>query len=76
MFPRRIFNGAIELQFEEEWFKAPVGYEEYLTIHFNDYMSLPPESERHAHACIVDVKHDYKEYVQHLDERAIKDALE
>lgn len=40
----------IELEFEGHFFKAPVGYEEYLKKLYNDYMKLPPENERIAHA--------------------------
>ena len=40
------FEKAIDLQFEGETFKAPIGYKKYLEILYGDYMSLPPEDKR------------------------------
>ncbi|MBE6719227.1 MAG: LicD family protein [Ruminococcaceae bacterium] len=38
-----------ELEFEGAMLKAPVGYEEYLTKMYGDYMTLPPENQRINH---------------------------
>ncbi len=40
----------IDLEFEHHFFKAPKGYDEYLKTLYGDYMKLPPENERIAHA--------------------------
>ncbi|MBQ9517869.1 MAG: LicD family protein [Eubacterium sp.] len=38
-----------ELEFEGATLKAPVGYDEYLTKMYGDYMTPPPENERANH---------------------------
>jgi lipopolysaccharide cholinephosphotransferase len=43
---RRIFADSIDVEFEGEIVPAPIGYKEYLTILYGDYMKLPPENER------------------------------
>lgn len=63
-FPKELFIGKTDLVFENEHFTVPIGYEEYLKIHFGDYMSLPPESERHGHVNIVDTKQNYTVYIE------------
>jgi len=47
--PRSIFDEQIEVEFEKEHFKAPVGYHEYLTILYGDYMKLPPIDKQKTH---------------------------
>ncbi len=44
--PRSSFKDFVELQFEDDLFKCPIGYKEYLTSVYNDYMKLPPEEDR------------------------------
>ena len=34
------------VDFEDEKYKAPIGYEDYLRKHYGDYMKLPPEDKR------------------------------
>ena len=34
------------LEFEGENFKAPIGYDAYLTKHYGDYMTLPPKEKQ------------------------------
>ncbi len=53
VYPRRIYDGKVELEFEGEKFFAMKGYDEYLHIPFGDYMELPPEEERLPHHDIV-----------------------
>lgn len=40
------FSKTVMLSFEGEQYPAPVGYKEYLTQMYGDYMQLPPENER------------------------------
>ena len=37
-----IFDGKVEVEFEGKKYFAPVGYDEYLTNVYGDYMQLPP----------------------------------
>lgn len=48
IMPRSIYEGSVELPFENTMFHAAVGYKEYLKILFGDYMKLPPEKERYS----------------------------
>jgi lipopolysaccharide cholinephosphotransferase len=43
------FQSFFEVQFEDSYFKAPVGYKEYLTNLYGDYMKLPPQEKRTSH---------------------------
>ena len=52
---RSIFEGAVDMKFEGETFKVPVGYKAYLTSFYDDYMQLPPEEKRVTH-------HSFKAY--------------
>lgn len=40
------YSSTIKLEFEGEYFDAPVGYDEYLTHTYGDYMEIPPEWQR------------------------------
>lgn len=44
--PREVFRDSVEIEFENRIYKAPIGYDIYLTNLYGDYMKLPPESER------------------------------
>ncbi|MDF2567628.1 MAG: hypothetical protein K0R90_1084 [Oscillospiraceae bacterium] len=46
---------TVDMEFEGKSFKAPIGYEAYLTSLYGDYMQLPPEEEQVKH-------HDYIAY--------------
>lgn len=46
---KKIFSSFINIEFEEKMYKAPVGYKEWLTDMFGDYMTLPPEGDRISH---------------------------
>ncbi len=56
VIPAACFDSYIELPFENTAFKAPGGYERYLTESYGDYMKLPPEDQRENHHRIVRVK--------------------
>lgn len=49
IFPKEWFAGTIEVQFEDIFIKLPVGYHEYLTKLFGDYMKLPPVDQQKSH---------------------------
>lgn len=40
------FADTIEMPFENRLYKCPIGYEDYLTKMYGNYMELPPENER------------------------------
>lgn len=44
------YASATELSFEGKKFKAPKGYDEYLTLRYGDYMKLPDKKERVTHS--------------------------
>lgn len=43
------FSQRAELEFEGHRFPVPCGWHEMLTNMYGDYMTLPPEAERHGH---------------------------
>lgn len=51
--PVACFSETVELEFEGKKYAAPVGYDEYLTILYGNYMELPPEEKRVSN-------HDFK----------------
>lgn len=53
VYPRSIYNGTTELEFEGHNFLAMKNYDEYLRIPFGDYMELPPEEDRIPHHDII-----------------------
>ncbi len=44
---------ATQVQFEGKNFKAPAGWQQYLTRLYGDYLQLPPEEERIPHGFIA-----------------------
>ena len=58
------FVNLVDLEFEDELFKCPQNYDNYLKNMFGDYMQLPPESERNGHGSfIVYENKDYSEFI-------------
>lgn len=43
------FADYTQVLFEDEYFKAPIGYKEYLTCRYGNYMQIPDEKNRLAH---------------------------
>lgn len=53
---KRVFDNFVELEFEGKRFKAPIGYDEWLSSFYGNYMELPPVEKRVSH-------HSFKAYV-------------
>lgn len=53
VYPRSIYDGVCELEFEGNKFFAMGDYDAYLKIPFGNYMELPPKEERLPHHEIV-----------------------
>ena len=53
--PTEDFEERITVQFENEWFYAPSGYDRILREMYEDYMQLPPVEQRVTH-------HEYEQY--------------
>ena len=51
IMPKRAEKDYIYLDFEDTKMMVVKGYHEFLTLHFGDYMTLPPEEKRHPHPC-------------------------
>lgn len=43
------FSESLKVYFEKLQFNIPIGYHEYLTTQYGDYMQLPPENKRVSH---------------------------
>jgi len=64
-FKTALFNNTVEQEFEDFSIPIPESYHEYLTIHYGDYMKLPPEKERHCHSAdsVIDLTKSYTAYM-------------
>lgn len=65
VYPAFFFEGRILKKFEDEEFKIPKNYDQYLTFRYGDYMKLPPSSEQGvklSHLIKIDTENDYKKY--------------
>lgn len=49
IFIKKYFSDSIPLKFENTYFKAPVGFDKYLTEIYGDYMTPPPYEKRISH---------------------------
>lgn len=47
--PRSVFGNPTDIEFEGMMLKGVEQPDEYLTIEYGDYMTLPPENKRHQH---------------------------
>lgn len=55
VLPKTCLEKSIELQFEDESFKCPANYDEYLSTVYGDYMKLPSEEKRAKGHNIIEV---------------------
>lgn len=53
---KKVFRSFVDVEFEGKYYKAPVGYDEWLTDFYGDYMQLPPVEKRVTH-------HQYEAYL-------------
>ena len=70
VYPRKLFESSISIEFEGYSFPISTGWDELLTILYGDYMRIPSEEERKykEHALLVDLHRSYEEYEHYLDE--------
>ncbi len=54
--PRKCFDELMEMEFEGRSFYGFKDYHTYLSMHYGDYMALPPEKERVPHLAIKSLK--------------------
>jgi lipopolysaccharide cholinephosphotransferase len=64
LYPKTWFDDSVFVPFEDTELPLPVGYKEYLTKRYGDYMTPPPEKDRHPEHKIVfmDLDTSYREY--------------
>lgn len=64
IYKLEMFESAIFVDFENSKMPIPVGFDEYLTQVFGNFLELPPEEERKPHheAVYVDTKNPYTKY--------------
>ena len=48
-FPASVIASSVDIEFEGKLYKTMVGYKEYLTKTYGDYMQLPPVEQRQTH---------------------------
>lgn len=53
---KHVFDSFITGEFEGKYYNIPVGYDEWLTAFYGDYMQLPPAEKRVAHHMYVAYK--------------------
>ncbi len=54
-FKRTAMSASVDIRFEGKTYKTLVGYDEYLTMTYGDYMKLPPVEKQVSH-------HDFQAY--------------
>ena len=55
IIPAEAFAESIDVEFEGQMFPAPIGYDEYLTCLYGDYLPEPPKEKQRTH-------HGFKAY--------------
>ncbi len=55
IIPAKVFADTVEIEFEGEKFPAPIGWDEYLTCLYGDYLPEPPKEKQKTH-------HGFKAY--------------
>ena len=62
---RSVFSSAVMQRFERAQFPIPVGYDEWLTTRYGDYMCLPPEDQQGVKLgqyIVIDLQRPYSVY--------------
>lgn len=69
--PKEIFDTVEKMPFENLEVNVPGKWDEYLTLLYGDYMTLPPEEKRvtHHYTEIIDPEKSYKEYIKETEVR-------
>ena len=69
VFPAELFEGHIDLPFEDGAFSAPEGYDAVLKTLYGDYQQIPPPEQRKykEHAILVDLHRSYEHYKTYRD---------
>lgn len=74
-YPKEVFEGSVDVPFENTVMPIPVGYDSYLKIAFGNYMMLPPKDKQVASHDVVfmDLENSYikykgERYLKHSDE--------
>lgn len=64
IYPSKAFEAAIFKPFEDTEMPIPIGYHDYLTVAFGDYMQLPPKDKQKAHheVVLLDLEKSYIKY--------------
>lgn len=62
--PARWFEKTVMTPFEDTEMPVPIGYDDYLSLIFGDYMSFPPKTDQQAkhHTVIIDTERSYRQY--------------
>lgn len=51
--PKKIFSNYCLVEFEGNYYKAPIGFDEWLKLFYGDYMILPPIEKRKHHEFVA-----------------------
>ena len=64
LLPRKWFDSADWVKFEDQMVPIPIGAKEYLTKRYGNYMEFPPEKDRHPEHRVIfmDLATPYKKY--------------
>lgn len=64
VYPQEDFLAAEKVPFEDTMLPIPIGYDDYLSNVFGDYMQLPPKDQQVAHhdSVYIDPDNSYKKY--------------
>ncbi len=70
IYPREWFKNIIYADFENNKFPVSASFDEFLTLLYGDYMTLPKIEDRYCkkHAILVDLEHSYEYYSHFRDE--------
>ena len=66
IYPKYLFDEYIDWQFEDLVCKVPKKYDEFLTLSYGDYMTLPPLNKQvgHHYNSGYDMEKSYRDYIK------------